>query len=164
MILLITPSARAQDCAKALHEATEETTQVADTLRQALAHLRAQEFSAVVIDQSFLETEPDESETALEHIGMAIPVHINFAISGMERLIREIRAALYRRKKEGVLARQGAQQALRNELKGTVTALLLSCEMASRRRILKPLPKPKCVQFTNWPRRCARNWKYRRRR
>ncbi len=106
MILLITPSARAQDCAKALHEATGET------------------------NQSFLETEPDESETALEHIGMAIPVHINFAISGMERLIREIRAALYRRKKEGVLARQGAQQALRNELKGTVTALLLSCEMA----------------------------------
>ena len=96
MILLITPSARAQDCAKALHEATQETTQVADTLRQALAHLRAQEFSAVVIDQSFLETEPDESETVLEHIGMAIPVHINFAISGMERLIREIRAALYR--------------------------------------------------------------------
>ena len=130
MILLITPSARAQDCAKALHEATGETAQIADTLRQALAHLRAQEFSAVVIDQSFLETEPDESETVLEHIGMAIPVHINFAICGMERLIREIRAALYRRKKEAVLARQGAQQALRNELKGTVTALLLSCEMA----------------------------------
>src|SRR5213596_1447530 len=110
MILLITPSARAQDCAKALHEATGETTQVADTLRQALGHLRTQEFSAVVIDQSFLETEPDESETVLEHIGMAIPVHINFAISGMERLIREIRAALYRRKKEGVLARQGASK------------------------------------------------------
>ncbi len=63
--------------------------------------MRTQEFSAVVIDQSFLETEPDESETVLEHIGMAIPVHINLAlaISRMERLIREIRAALYRRKK-----------------------------------------------------------------
>ncbi|HEV2731811.1 MAG TPA: hypothetical protein VGV15_17405 [Terriglobales bacterium] len=130
MILLITPSARAQDCSKALHEATAEVTEVADTLRQALTHLRAQEFSAVVIDQSFLETEPDESETVLEHLGTAIPVHINFAITGMERLIREIRAALHRRKKEAVLARQGAQQALRSELKGTVTALLLSCEMA----------------------------------
>ena len=130
MILLITPSARAQDCANALHEATGEVTETADTLRQALTHLRTQEFSAVVIDQSFLETEPDESETVLEHLGMAIPVHINFAISGMERLIREIRAALHRRKKEAVLARQGAQQALRSELKGTVTALLLSCEMA----------------------------------
>src|SRR5256885_12499297 len=105
MVLLITPSARAQDCAKALHEATEETTQVADTLRQALAHLRAQEFSAVVIDQSFLETEPDESETVLEHIGMAIPVHMNFAISGMERLIRQPAAALDRLQNESVLAR-----------------------------------------------------------
>src|SRR5207237_8825974 len=97
MILLITPSARAQDCAKALHEATGETTQVADTLRQALAHLRAQEFSAVVIDQSFPETEPDESETALQPIGMAIPVHMDFALRGMERLLGEIRAALDRR-------------------------------------------------------------------
>ena len=82
MILLITPSARAKDCANALHEATGEVAEIADTLRQALTHLRAQEFSAVVIDQSFLETEPDESETVLEQLGMAIPVHINFAISG----------------------------------------------------------------------------------
>ena len=29
-----------------------------------------------------------------------------------------------------MIARQGAQQALRDELKDTVTALLLSCEMA----------------------------------
>src|SRR5204863_6960722 len=130
MILLITPSARAQDCAKALHEATGETTQVADTLRQALAHLRAQEFSAVVIDQSFLETEPDESETVLEHIGAAIPVHVNFGINSTDRVVRELRAALHRRKKEVLRARQDAQQALRNELKSTVTALLLSCEIA----------------------------------
>jgi hypothetical protein len=130
MILLITPSARAQDCAKALHERPGKLLRLPIRFVRRLGHLRTQEFSAVVIDQSFLETEPDESETVLEHIGTAIPVHINLAISGMERLIREIRAALYRRKKEGVLARQGAQQALRNELKGTVTALLLSCEMA----------------------------------
>src|SRR5207247_3073142 len=109
MILLITPSARAQDCAKALHEATGETTQVADTLRQALAHLRAQEFSAVVIDQSFLETEPDESETVLEHIGMAIPVHINFAICGMERPIREIRARMYRRIQQAFSGRESTK-------------------------------------------------------
>src|SRR5437868_15092825 len=66
----------------------------------------------------------------MEHLDKAITVHINIAISGMGRLIRKIRAAWHRRKKEAVLARQGAQQALRSELKGTVTALLLSCEMA----------------------------------
>jgi hypothetical protein len=130
MILLVTPSARAQDCAKAIQEVTAESAQVAATLRQAVTHLRAQEYSAVVIDHSLLEAEPDEGEMLLQHIGMAIPVHVSFAISGMERVLRELRAALQRGKQEVRLARQGAEQTLRNELKGTVTALLLSCEMA----------------------------------
>src|SRR5712692_2547984 len=111
VILLITPSARAQDCAKAIQEATAESAQVAATLRQAATQLRAQEYSAVVIDQSLLEAEPDESEMLLQHVGMAIPVHVSFAISGMERVLREVRAALQRRKREVLLARQGAKQA-----------------------------------------------------
>jgi hypothetical protein len=130
MILVVTPSARAEDCAKAIREAAAESVQVAATLRQAATQLRAQEYSAVVIDQSLLEAEPEESEMLLRHIGMAIPVHVNFAISGMERVLRELHAALHRRKREVVVARQAAEQALRNDLKGTVTALLLSCEMA----------------------------------
>ena len=130
MILLVTPFVKAQQCVEAIREATHEETQVAASLRQALGHLRAQDYSAVLLDQILLETEPEESEVLLEHIGMAIPVQVNFAISKAERVVRELRAALLRRKKEATLARQGAQQALRNELKGPVTALLLSCEMA----------------------------------
>jgi len=41
-----------------------------------------------------------------------------------------LRAALLRNKRQILLVRQEVQQALRNELKGTITALLLSCEMA----------------------------------
>jgi hypothetical protein len=130
MILLITPAARAQDCAGALQEATSEATHIAATLQQAVAKLRAQDYSAVVIDQSLLEAEPDGSERVLQHIGTAIPVPVNLAISGPERVTRELRAALHRRKREVVVARQAAEQTLRSELKGTVTALLLSCEMA----------------------------------
>ncbi|HUJ95219.1 MAG TPA: hypothetical protein VLW84_08155 [Terriglobales bacterium] len=130
MILLVTPFVKAQQCAEVIEEATHEEAQVAGSLRQALTSLRAQDYSAVVLDQMLLESEPDESEVLLEHIGMAIPVQVNFAISKAERVVRELRAALQRRKKEVTLARQGAEQALRNELKGPVTALLLSCEMA----------------------------------
>lgn len=130
MILVVTPVAKVQECADAIQEATQEGVQVAPSLRQALTLLRTQEYSAVLFDQTFEETDPDDSEMALERVGMAIPVHLNFAISKMDRVVREVRAALQRRKKEVKLARQGAQQALRNELKGTVTALLLSCEMA----------------------------------
>jgi hypothetical protein len=132
MLLLVTPSAKAKSWAQAIQQAISEETQVATTLSQALAHLRSHEYLAVLIDQALLEAEPDESETLLEHIGTAIPVTVNFSISGMDRVLRELRAALHRRKKELTLACRGAQQALRNELKGTVTALLLSCEMALR--------------------------------
>lgn len=130
MILLITPSARAQQCADALQAASNEIVQVAATLSQAATQLRTQEYVAVVMDQLALEAEPDDSEVVMQHIGAAIPVYVNFAISGTERVVRELRAALHRRQKEALLARQWAEQTLRGELNGTVTALLLSCEMA----------------------------------
>jgi hypothetical protein len=50
------------------------------------------------------DADPDESEVALQHIGMAIPIHVNFGISRMEGVVREVRAALQRRKKEVLLA------------------------------------------------------------
>ncbi len=130
MILLVTPSAKVQECAKALESAISETTQVASSLRHAVTHLRSQEYLAVIIDQLLAETEPEESELVLEHIGRAIPVYMNFAISGVDRVTRELKTALHRRKREMTVAKQAAEQLLRNELKGTVTALLLSCDLA----------------------------------
>ena len=130
MILLITPSAKVQESAKVLEEATSEAMQVAPTLRQAATQLRAEEYSAVVMDQFLMEAEPEESELILQHIGTAIPVYANFAISSIDRIVRELRSALHRRKREVMVARLAAEQMLRNELKGTVTALLLSCELA----------------------------------
>jgi len=66
----------------------------------------------------------------LEHIGTAVPVHVNFAINNMDRVARQLRAALQRHQKEVRLVRQDVQQALRNELKGTIRALRFFCEMA----------------------------------
>ena len=130
MLLVVTPSSKARGCAQAIQKVTSEETHVATTLSQATAQLRAQEYVAVLIDQAFLETEPVESELVLEHIGTAVPVHVNFAISGMDRVVRELRAALHRHRKEVLHVRHELQEALRNDLKSTVTALLLSCEMA----------------------------------
>jgi hypothetical protein len=130
MLLVITPSAKARGCAQAIQQVTSEETHVAATSSQALACLRAHEYGAVLIDQAFLETEPVESDMVLENMGTAVPVHVNFAINNMDRVARELRTALLRHKKQVQLVRQGVQHALRNELKGTVTALLLSCELA----------------------------------
>ena len=70
------------------------------------------------------------AETAFEQLGTAILVQVNLAISGMERLVREVRAALQRRQREEPRARQAAVGRLHSELNGTVTALLLSSELA----------------------------------
>jgi signal transduction histidine kinase len=130
MILLVSPIDRAHQCARALYENTGEEVIVADNLRRAAALLRSNSYLAVVLDQHLLETEPDEIDTAMQHLGTAIPVQVNLAISGLARLVREVRAAVERRKREEAAARRAAVGALHSELSGPLTALLLECELA----------------------------------
>lgn len=139
MILIITPSARGQECATTLQEATGDHTHWAENLEQALSRLRAQTYSAVVVDEFLLETGPDEAQHMLEHLGTALPVYLNFGISGMERLVREVRAALHRRKREETLARRAVEEQMRSEMRETLTAMLLSCELAM---IVPDMPVP----------------------
>ena len=155
MLLVITPSAKARGCAQAIQQVTSEETHVAATSSQALARLRAQEYGAVLIDQAFLETEPVESDIVLESIGTAVPVHVNFAINSMDRVARELRTALLRHKKQVQLVRQEVHHALRNELKGTVTALLLSCELALHVPDLQSEAENKMRTSTSLPRKYA---------
>ncbi len=84
----------------------------------------------MVIDQSLLEADPNETETVLQHVGTAVPIYVNFAISGKKRVVRELRTALRRRTREHLIARKAAELALRSDLNGAVTAMLLSCELA----------------------------------
>ena len=130
MILLISCVAKAQDCAQTLQEATHEPVIVCASLQEAITQLKEKEFSAVVFDLLLLDAQPDESETVLKHLGSAVPVYLNFAITGTTRAAREVRWALQRRKREVLAAKSEAQQGLRHELNDTLTALLLSCQMA----------------------------------
>jgi hypothetical protein len=136
MILLVTPSERARECAAALQDATSEPVRIAENLARAATLLRAECFPVVVFDQYLLEYEPDEAGSAIEHLGTALPVQINLAICGMDRLVREVRAAVQRRKREEGRARQAARAELHSELNSTVTALLLSTELALETRNL----------------------------
>jgi hypothetical protein len=95
-----------------------------------MVQLRAQSYTAVVIDQFLLENEPSESDLVLDHLGTAFPVYLNFAVSGMERLLREVRSALHRRKREETQARRSVEQQFRSEMCESLTVMLLSCELA----------------------------------
>ena len=130
MILLITPSARGQQCVDALKASTGKDTHWAPTLQQAVSRLREHTYVAAVIDQFLLETEPRDADQVIEHMGTAFPVHINFGVTNLERLVREVRSALHRRQREETAARLAVEDQMRSQMGETLTALLLSCELA----------------------------------
>jgi len=130
MILIVTPSARGQECAITLKDVTGHETHWAENLQQALSRLREQNYLTVVLDQFLLENEPTESDQVMEHLGTAFPVYLSFAVSGMERLVREVRSALHRRKREETQARRSVEQQIRSEVTESLTAMMLSCELA----------------------------------
>jgi hypothetical protein len=57
-------------------------------------------------------------------------VYINFAVSGMERLVREVRFALHRRVREETVVRRSVVARMHSDMCETLTAMLLSCELA----------------------------------
>ena len=130
MILLVTAFATGRECSAELEQATGLVTHWAETLQLALARLRVHAYDAVVLDQFLLETEPEQAGLIQKHIGTATLVPLSFGISGMERLVREVRAALGRRKQEEGAVRLAVQSQMRSELSESLTALLLSCELA----------------------------------
>jgi hypothetical protein len=130
MILLISAAKNAASCVSAVEKNTGERVQLVQNLSAGAAMLRGGEFSAVVVDQAFVDLNPISADVLWKHTGTAIPVFVNFAISGAERLVRDVLAALSRREKERVLAAKAAETALRSELNSAVTGILLSSELA----------------------------------
>jgi hypothetical protein len=129
-ILMVTGIEDARKCAEAVSAQLGMEVEIADGRKAALAALRRREFAAVVVDESTAECDPASAEAIWEHAGLAIPLQINFALSGAARLVREIRAGLHRREREQMLARHAAAAAIEAELKTTVAGLLLHSQLA----------------------------------
>jgi hypothetical protein len=129
-ILMVTGIEGARNCADVVGAQLGMEVEVAQGRKAALAALRHREFAAVVVDETMAECDPAAAEAIWEHAGLAIPLQINFALSGAARLIREIRAALHRREREQTLARRAAAAAIESELKSTVAGLLLNSQLA----------------------------------
>jgi hypothetical protein len=129
-ILIVTGIEGARNCAAVVQAQLGMEVEVADGRKAALAALRRREFLAVAVDETMAECDPAAAEAIWERAGLAIPLQINFALSGAARLIREIRSALSRRAREQELARRAATAAIEIELKSTVAGLLLHSQLA----------------------------------
>ena len=129
-ILMVTGIEGAANSAATVGAQLGMDVEIAQGRRDALAALRRREFLAVVVDETLAECDPVAADRICEHAGLAIPMQINFALSGAARLIREIRSALHRREREQAVARRAAAAAIEAELKSTVAGLLLQSQLA----------------------------------
>lgn len=129
-ILFVTGIEGARNCAEVIQKQLETEVAVAEGRKGALALLRQREFAAVIVDETVAACDPAAADAIWDRAGLAIPLQINFALSGTARLVREIRAALQRREREQELARRAASAAVESELKGTIAGLLLQSQLA----------------------------------
>lgn len=129
-ILMVTGIDGAKSCAEAVSARLGLEVEVAEGRREALEALRRHEFLAVVMDETMAECDPAAAEAIWEHSGLSIPLQVNFAVSGTERLVREIRAGLRRRERERMLSRKAAAAEMETEMKSTLAALLLNSQLA----------------------------------
>ena len=129
-ILIVTGMEGARNCAAVVSAQLGMEIELADSRKTALVALRRREYAAVVVDETMAACDPAAAEAIWDRAGLAIPMQINFAISGAARLIREIRAALNRREREQTLARRAAAAAIESELKTTLAGLLLHSQLA----------------------------------
>jgi hypothetical protein len=100
------------------------------TRSAALRVLERRAYTLVVMDQQLSEADPEGADLVWKHAGLAMPLQFSFALSGSERLEREIRTAVARRGRERELAGAAALAELDSELKNDVTGLLLESELA----------------------------------
>lgn len=129
-ILMVTGLEGARNCADVIAKHLGREVLVAEGRRSALVLLRQHDFAVVVVDETIAECDPATADAIYERAGMAIPLQVNFALSGAARLIRDIRAALQRRESEQALARKAAAAAIESEIKSTLAGLLLHSELA----------------------------------
>ena len=137
-ILIISGIEGIRNYAEVFSKQLEMKVDVAEGRRAALAALRQKDYVAVVVDESIAECDPSAADAIWKWSGLAIPLQINFAVSGVARIIREIRAALHRREREQATAMQAAAAAIENGLKSTVCGLLLQSQLALSMAELPP--------------------------
>ena len=142
-VLMISTMEGAEHCAQWIAGELGSKVEVASNRRAGLAALRQAEFGVVVVEESLAEADPEWADQVWDLAGLAMPVQVNFAISGCARLSREVKAALLRRDGEQAVARRAATTEIENDLKSAVTGLLLESQLALNELAVPAALEPK---------------------
>ena len=136
MILLVTGSSRSHECAAAIEKKTHQKTLIAQSRAKAIECLQLHDCDAVVMDESFQQVNSGAKNLVLAHGGSALPIYVNLALHGADRVATEVVCGLQRLVRERTAAMHAAVNEFRSELRGEVTAILLNTELAMREKAL----------------------------
>jgi hypothetical protein len=131
-ILIIAKEDAARIVADLLHREFDRAVEVAPSRRAGLAALRRAEYSLVLLDEGLAFADVEIIESLYEKALVTQILELNFAISNSQRILRQVRAAFTRRAHDLAQAREAATITLQNELKSSVTGLLLESQLALR--------------------------------
>ena len=134
-VLLVSTVRGAEACAAAIMQQLGIEVEIAAGRNEALEALRRESYAAVIVEESLAEGDPRGAELMWKMAGFAIPMQVNFAVTGGTRLVRELRAALNRREQEHASAELAARTAVESDLRSTVSGLVLHTQLA-----LKEIP------------------------
>jgi signal transduction histidine kinase len=131
-ILVVSALSGAENCAAAIMQQMGLDVEVVPGRREALEALRVGNYAAVIVEDSLAEGDPRGAEVLWKMAGLAIPMQVNFALTGSARLVRDLRAALARREQEQGAAQRAALRAVEAELRNSISGLLLHTQLALR--------------------------------
>lgn len=137
-VLVVSALSGVEACAAAIMQQMGLNTEVTPGRREALEKLRTGSYAVVIVDDALAESDPRGAELLWKMAGLAIPMQVNFALTGPARLVRDLRAALARREQEQGAAQRAALRAVESELRNTVSGLLLHAQLALRESAPSP--------------------------
>ena len=129
-VLLVSSVRGVEACATTLMQQLGVEVEIATGRADALNALRTGTFAAVIIEESLAEGDPRGAELLWKMAGFAIPMQVNFAVTGSARLVRDLRAALSRRDQEHASAQRAALTEVESDLRSTVSGLVLHTQLA----------------------------------
>jgi hypothetical protein len=127
-----------QECAEAIERKCHQKIATASSLAKTIASLERHEFEALVIDESILQMDNGAEPAIFARAGTAMPIYVNLALHGAERVAGEVLLGLQRLTRERATSLRAVSNELRNQLGSDVTAILLNAELGLQDKSLAP--------------------------
>lgn len=139
IVLLVTAMPGAEKFAATLSESASVVIEVARSRRAALAALRRQSFAAVVVDAGLPGNEVTQKEMVWQNIGVAVPLELDLAKLESAAVIRLLRSVLNGCRELEAIVREDVGRSMAENLRSTVTGMLLQADLALCDRTLSPV-------------------------